>query len=477
MANNTGVQFVAPAVRMVLGLVMAAALSRYLGPIGLGEYALVFAYVSIFNGIFNDFGLGSTCLRQISRTPELRAAILSSAAALQLVISCMTYVLLLLCLLVAHFPTVVTVAAAIYGLTLFGTSIDLLALVFYADLRIGRLLAPALLGSVVTFGLTLGAILLHASIVFLVLAAMTGVAVQYAWSVKRALKALGVMNRPSPALWPSMIRQSLPLGLNSVATALAQQAPILALSIVSLTAVGLFNAAGKIPLQLLIVPVVIRTTTFPLLAAAWAADRERFRRLLHHAIVLSLFAAGPIAVAGVGLAGVLMPLLFGGAFEAGAASFQYLLVASVLLFPGILIGEALVATEHQRANLLVSVATLPLLLALLAAWTPNGGATGAAAALLTYYLVQVAAAFIVAERLLHSGLAEARLLASAALTVGCIGLAFLIEPYQPLVAIPLGSLTFAVMALLHPDTLARLIAALIPRYGTRIRAGAPGLGS
>jgi O-antigen/teichoic acid export membrane protein len=477
MATNTAVQFVAPAVRMLLGIAMAAALSRYLGPKGLGEYALVFAYVAIFNGIFNDFGLGSTCLREISRTPKLRAAILSSAAALQLVVSGVTYVLLLLGLVVAHYPAPVTEAAALYGLTLFGTSIDLLALVFSADLQLKRLLGPALVGSLVMFGLTLAGVALHASLLTLVLAAMTGVVAQYVWSIRRAFKALELVERPSPALWPSLIRQSLPLGLNSVASAIAQQAPLLVLSVLSLSAVGLFNAAGKIPLQLLIVPAAIRTTTFPLLSAAWVSDRERFHRLLHHAIVLSLFAAGPIAVAGVGLASVLMPLLFGAGFEASGAPFQYLLLVSVVLFPAILVGEALIATEHQRANLLLSVATLPVLVVLLAAWTPGGGAVGAAAALLGYYGIQFAAAVVIAERLLHGRLVEPRLLLSATLIVVCVGLAFLVDRDQPYVAVPLASLTFAVLMLFHRDTLSRLTDALMPRLADHLRGGASRPGS
>jgi len=157
--------------------------------------------------------------------------------------------------------------------------------------------------------------------------------------------------------------------------------------------------------------------------------------------------------------------------------FQYLLLVSVVLFPGVLIGEALVATEHQGANLLLSVATLPVLLALLAAWIPDGRATGASAALLTFYGIQVASALVVAERLLDAGLVEAKLLASAVLTVGFVGLAFVIEHYQPLVTIPLGTLSFAVLVLFHRATLARLIEALIPTYGSRIRPQAPRLGS
>jgi O-antigen/teichoic acid export membrane protein len=464
MAANTAIQFVGPAVRLALGLVMAGVLSRYLGPHGLGAYALVFAYVGIFNGVFNDFGLGSTCLRQISRAPGRRAMILSSAAALQLLVSAATYILLLLGLLLAHFPTQVSQGAAIYGLTLLTTPVDLLALVFYAELRLQKLLGPALVGSLVMFLLTLAAVFWHAPLLVLVLSAIAGVAAQYAWILKRALTATAFIHRPSFALWPGLIREALPLSLNSIATAVAQQAPLLALSIFSLSAVGLFSAAGKIPLQLLIVPAVIRTTTYPLLSAAWVADRERFGRLLHHAIALSLLAAGPLAVGGVGLARVVIPLIFGTGFQGSVEPFQWLLLVSALLFPGILIGEALVATDHQQANLLLSVATLPLLVVLLLLWTPYSAATGAAAALLTYYGIQVAATAVVAHRLLSGGLQVSRLLPSAGFIVVGVLLALTVGTIQPLAAVSLACATLTILAALNRDTVASLVGAMIPRF-------------
>ena len=69
-AANTLVQLVAPALRVVLGIVLVAVLSRRLGIDGLGEYALVFTYVALFNVVFNDWGLSTIVLREISRRPE-----------------------------------------------------------------------------------------------------------------------------------------------------------------------------------------------------------------------------------------------------------------------------------------------------------------------------------------------------------------------------------------------------------------------
>lgn len=472
LASNTAVQFVSPLVQNLLGIVMVAALSRYLGPKGLGEYALVFAYVAIFNGVFNDFGLGSTCLREISRSPERRGAILSSAVGLQLIVSAGTYLLLLVGLLLMHYPEQVREAAAIYGLTLFATSLDLLALVFFAELRLAKLVGPALLGSLITFTLTLTGILMKASLMVLVLAAMAGIVGRYVWTVRLSLRAIGRIARPTPALWRELSGQSLPLALTSVISAIAQQAPVLALSFVSVTSVGFFNASAKIPFQLLTVPFAIRMTMFPLLSEAWIADRERFARLLNQAIVVTLLIALPMSMLGVGLAGVLMPLLFGPTFASSVAPFQYLVLVSAVLFPGIIVGEALVASSHQVASLAVGLATLPVLALLLVAWAPQGGATGVAGALLTYYTILVFITAFVAHRLLQGALKGATFVSGAVLIASGAGLAFLVERHEPFVAFPMAALTLGLFVLLHRECISDWTRPLRPRFVKAV-AGSP----
>src|SRR6185295_1683580 len=87
VVSNTLVQLISPGVRIATGLILVAALARYLGVAGFGAYALVFAYVATFDGVFAEWGLGTVLLREISRRPDERAGLLASGAALQLIAS------------------------------------------------------------------------------------------------------------------------------------------------------------------------------------------------------------------------------------------------------------------------------------------------------------------------------------------------------------------------------------------------------
>jgi len=397
LVSNTVVQFVNPALRIGLGLILAAALSRFLGVAGFGQYALVFAYVATFSGVLSDWGLGTICLRELSRSPQRRVSLIAGAASLQALIAVASYLVMLGSLHVVHYPPAVTVSVALYGLTVLLTPLDLLALPFQADLRLHRLLTPSVLGTLLNFGLVLGAIGLGGGLALLVAGSLLSLCVQYAWTTALSLKTLGVLVRPTSAHWRLLLGESWPLALTTAVSTLLQQAPLLALSLVSLSAVGLFNAAARIPQQLLLLPLAVRVTVFPLLSAAWVADRQRFLRQLDRLLQMSLLVSVPGAILGIGLAAPLVAVIFGPAFRGAAAPFALLMGVFALLFPGILLGEALIAAGYQRWSLAIQAASLPLLLLLLAVLIP-AGAAGAALSLLLCYGAIVAAVSLVAWR-------------------------------------------------------------------------------
>jgi O-antigen/teichoic acid export membrane protein len=74
-----------------------------------------------------------------------------------------------------------------------------------------------------------------------------------------------------------------------------------------------------------------------------------------------------------------------------------------LIFPGILIGEALSAAGFQRGNLVIQVASSGALIVLLLVLVPSGGAAGAAWALLLSYGLVVGATLLVARWRLQDG--------------------------------------------------------------------------
>jgi len=192
LLSNTAVQLAGPGLRIVLGLVLTAALSRYLGVIGFGSYALVFAYVAIFSGFFNDWGVSTVCLREISQRPGERSRLLASAATLQGVVAIASYLLMLASLALLRYPPGVVTGFAIYGVSILLAPLDILALLFQADLRMSKLLAPSLLGVGLNFVLSMGVILLRGPLIALIGTALASLLVQYTFVGVLSLRVLGL---------------------------------------------------------------------------------------------------------------------------------------------------------------------------------------------------------------------------------------------------------------------------------------------
>jgi O-antigen/teichoic acid export membrane protein len=392
--SNTLVQLIGPGLRVVLGVVLVAVLSRYLGRDGLGAYALIFSYVALFNLVFNDWGLITIVLREISRHPEDRAGVIASATALQLLISCGSYALMVGGLLLLRYPATVTHAGMLYGLTLFAGPIAVMALPFQADLKLGALVAPSVTQTLLNFVLSIGCIAVGGTLVALAAASLVAVIVQSVWIACLSWRFVrpwsGAFAPVSRAGWRGLILEAWPVGVAGTLKVAWQQVPILMLGAYSLSATGVFHAANRIPQQLVVLPMALNATMFPLLARSWSSDRARFGRQLDRLVGGSLFVVVPCVVFGVAAASPVVELLLGPEFASAATPYALLLVTAGLLFPIIFIAEALNAAGYQRLNLLLLVALTPLVTLLVVALAPRG-ATGVAIALLAAYTTYLAA--------------------------------------------------------------------------------------
>jgi O-antigen/teichoic acid export membrane protein len=426
---------------MVLGLLLTVAIARYLGVIGFGEYALVFAYVAAFDGVLNNVGLHTICLREIARRPAERAVLVSSAATLQSIVAGTTYVLMIGSLFVVRYPEAVRASVAIYGLSLFVSVVDVLALPFQADLQLRRLVAPAVASTGLNFALALIVLVRHGPLFALVAAALVALLVQAGWIGILSVRRLDGLVRPSRSGWGMLAREALPLAGGTVASTLMTQGPLIALSFTGMRGVGLYNAANKIPQQLLLLPMALRSSTFPLLSRSWVTDRPRFGTVLTNALAVSMLIGIPLAVGMAGISEGLVSVLFGPSFEAAAPSFALLVGCFLVLIVGIAIGEAMIAAGLQRLTLVIQLFGLVLLLGLLYLLVPTGGATGAAVAVLASYAGITVAATAAARHRLGAAVPVGLLWSGLGVAAVAVLLMLLLRGWNPLGAAGLSALS------------------------------------
>ncbi len=421
LAGNTLVQFAPPILAVVVGIPLSAILSRHLGLAGFGAYAFVTSYVAAFGGVLNDWGLNAICLREISQRPALRSTLVMSAAALQFWISAITYLALVTALLFMHRPGSISLAAVLFGVTLFTAALDLLTLPFQADLQLHRTLGPILSGMVLRFGLVVAALVAGGGLVAVIVATLVALLVQYGWLMALAAPNLRGALRPLRGHWLMYVREAGPLGVATIFTTVMQQAPLLVVSAASLEAAGLFSAAARIPLQLTMLPLIVRASTFPLLSSFWVSDRARYARLLTLLINGSVIVVVPMVLLVAGLNRVVIGVIFGSAYLGATTPFVLLMVMVGLMTPCILVGEAMIAAGFQRVNLVITLLASLLLVGLLIVLVPRDGATGASAALVVCWCFIAVTTFTVARRRLGVAVPlGAPLAAVAAAAVGVL---------------------------------------------------------
>ncbi len=477
-AINTISQLTPSAVRTGLGLVLAVLLARSLSVAGLGRYSVMIACVGLFNGVFNDWGLGTIVIRELSGDAGRRSEALSGAAALQVVVSAASYALLLVGTVVLIGPARdLSWGVAVFGASLLLGPLTILSLPVNAELRMASFVAPSVLAAVANFLLVGAAALLHAPLLWLAAATLVPTAAQTAWMARLGLRSVGRLAPPSRREWPRFVRASWPIGAAATLAVAWQQAPVLLLGLTSVHEAGVYAAASRLAMPVLAIPIAIAATAFPILSGQWARDRAGYRRTLEGTTSALLVIVVPVALAAVALTPTAVSVMYGAAYAASSAPLRAMIASTALLFPLILLTQAANAAGRQRSNLAclcVSTAAALLLLLVLAA---RLGAAGAAIALCAGYALYTLLVVLAASRAGLLGPRPASILAPplAAAAAGAAALAAL-APLGPAVQAP-GAAAAALGAgwLLGPATTRRSLAAALTLGGLLRRCPSPHL--
>jgi O-antigen/teichoic acid export membrane protein len=371
IVSNTLAQVAAPASRAVIGVFLTIALTRYLGVTKFGAYALAFAYVALINGIFANWGLSTICLREISRHPDERAIWISSAALLQLLIAITAYAVLLVGMVVLHYPSSVEYAIVLYGLSVFFTPLDIIALPFQAEFRLHRTVPPSLTGVILHFLLTMSVIALHGPLIALIGAALVALIVQWLWMMVLARPWLIARPHPIYLHWKMLAREAWPIGTVATISSFMQQSPALVLSHFGLEAVGIFAAANKFPQILVLLPLMINTSAFPLLSHLAHNSDKAFHTLVDHLLGTIIMVAVPLAIFMFGFSSLIIRVVFGANFLNAALPLGLLGASLAVSMPALVIGEATIAAGKQRLNLIVQISSIPVMAGMLFLFVPT----------------------------------------------------------------------------------------------------------
>jgi O-antigen/teichoic acid export membrane protein len=378
IVGDIGIQIVARAGNLMLGVVVTLIVVRGLGVRGFGEWSTLLAIGQITSSL-GDLGLGQVAVSRAASDPGAEPQWLGALLGMRLLLSVPIFVLQLAAMLaIAPNRRVAIAGVLMASMAIVGAS-SALSAAFQVRVRNDLTMLLLTVNSVVWTG---GAAIVAAftsdirafAAVFLV-----SNLISTALTVVLVLRTTPIRLAGVRAYWRPMLRVGAVLGAAGIiVTAYVRLDQVLVLTFAGSRQAGLYAAAYRILDQAQFVPGSVMATLFPLIAAAYPANLARVRRLLQtSADYLSMGSLGAVAFTIVA-AKPIMVLLFGTSFAPAASALPVLMGAFVSISFGYLVGNMVVILGLQHRYLAFAIVGLIVNVILNVALIPPYGFRAAA---------------------------------------------------------------------------------------------------
>lgn len=364
------------AVGYVLGALLTLAwlpfLFRHLGVVDFGRYVTVVALIALVGGI-TDAGLGAVAVREyVARRGRERDEVMRSALGARILLTGLGVVGATVFAWIAGYGAVLVLGTVLAGIAaILGVVQTMLAVPLSAELRYGWLIIGDVARAAVTVVIVLGLIAASAGVAaFLAVPIVTGIGML---ALTVVLVRGRIPMRPTLDLREiaPLLRETLPLAVASVLAVLYARIVIIVMSLIATgVATGLFATASRVIEVAIGVPVVLVSTTFPILARAARDDHARLRFALSRILDVALLGGVWMALLMVVAADPILAVVGGDDAQAAAPVLRILAVGMIPLFLSLGWGSTLLALRLHRQMMIANAVALAAVVALAFALVP-----------------------------------------------------------------------------------------------------------
>lgn len=397
IAHNTIIQIIGKGISTVIGVVVIAMLTRYLGTGGFGQYVTIMAFLQFF-GVLVDLGLYIILVKKISEPGVDEQKIVSNIFTLRMISAIIFLGLAPVIVLFFPYPVIIKVGVLVASLSFLGITLNqALAGVFQKHLRMDKVVIAEVIGRLILIGSTYLVIRADLGLLWVMGSVVAGSIVNFLITFIFSRRLVHIKLSFDFLLWRQIIKESWPIALSIAFNLVYFKADTIILSLYhSPDVVGIYGAPYKVLEVLTTMPAMFAGLVLPLLTAAWVmADKERFKRVLRKAFDAMVMIAVPLAVGTLFLAKPVMDLV-APEFTDSARILQILIFAAATIFIGNLFGNTVVAINKQKTMmwLYLGVAVISLVGYLI--FIPRYSYFGAAGmTVASELMVTIAAALIV----------------------------------------------------------------------------------
>jgi O-antigen/teichoic acid export membrane protein len=161
---------------------------------------------------------------------------------------------------------------------------------------------------------------------------------------------LGVFKHFTKSLAKPIISSAYPYAFVNLLGAFMTNVDVIMLGwFKSASEIGLYSSGQRIVQIFYGLSIIITTATFPALSrAVGEKNREKVSFLMEKGMALAFMIAVPIAIGGIILSKPILSLLYGAEYVPASLSFQILLLTILIVIPGFLLGNLVLAYDKQK---------------------------------------------------------------------------------------------------------------------------------
>lgn len=303
VAYNTAVQVIGKVLTTLISLFLVAALTRYLGVAGYGQYTTIFAFSQFF-GVFADFGFFWFLVREISKPEAPQEKIFNNVLTFRTLLALVVFVIAFVAaLFIPQYHNfrfgIGIIAAATFWQVLNGTYVG----IFQNRLRMDKAALTDVLGRLVILVLVLVQIKTGASLNKILWSYFVGNMVNFlvsAWLGRIYLKFRPAFDFP---FWRHILRECWPIFLVSMLSLISFKIDTVMLSLMkSSTDVGIYGPPYKVIEIFILLPGIFMGNVFPIVTAYIYSQDARLQGAFQKSFDFLIIAALPLIAAVIVLA-------------------------------------------------------------------------------------------------------------------------------------------------------------------------------
>jgi O-antigen/teichoic acid export membrane protein len=377
--------FIGDALNYLLNFVATIYLARNLEVSNFGKISFAFAFFS-FSSFITNLGLISIGTRDIAQrlkmhNTDAESTYISNVINLRQVLALITFILLLVTSLLIHKPMPIKLLIILYGLSLFPFAL-LMEWAFFGwekmdFITIERVLVALSYLMLVLFFVRGSNQLSIIPIVFLVSNLVGALFLFFTYRYHRKLHSTNSPHRYKLSInfkdWLHLIKTALPFGIGAILIQFPTNFNTIFLGMIKPDIqVGLFSAAYKFLVFILIFDRVMNNTTFPIISRYYVQGSDKLSEVLNRLAKLVLIVSIPICVGGFLLARGITNLIYGSVYEQSFPIFQILIWFFLVTILNSLYTSTLIAGHKNKeyikaigfgalANIVLNIVLVPII--------------------------------------------------------------------------------------------------------------------